>query len=331
MTKRMTTVFRHGQPITATRTGTHPERNPFRTGTMTTETNDVSVREPHHFCIRNDNDDVIATAFADDGFVVLDQALEPSLLEEWHQFGSRHFEECFRVLYENGHTRAPTHFHDNEYVLGHGAKHGFREIVMRSPGRYELSLLGMINNDDKASLPEIQSLLQPLETLLSKLLNNTDDTTSRLLADLKLCHLSLLSSAPGSTDQGWHADGGHVNIQKHLPCHCYNIFLPLQDIPLEMGPTEFRPGGHFLTRNLGPMMLAAKCRKTLRPPVWPALELGDLAIFDYRVLHRGRANKTSTTRDVLVLTYCEPWFEDILNFPKRSMMEPPTTTMGDSS
>jgi ectoine hydroxylase-related dioxygenase (phytanoyl-CoA dioxygenase family) len=41
------------------------------------------------------------------------------------------------------------------------------------------------------------------------------------------------------------------------------------------------------------MMLAA-CRKTLRRPVAP-IATGDVLIFDYRVLHRGLANKTMQT------------------------------------
>lgn len=69
------------------------------------------------------------------------------------------------------------------------------------------------------------------------------------------------------------------------------------------------------------MMLAAKCRRTLRAPVWPALKMGDALMFDYRVLHRGRANTTKDNRHFLVLTFCESWFEDILNFPRRSMLD----------
>ena len=319
---------------------------------------------PHHYSLQRQDEssnegieNEIATSFRKDGFVILDQILDQSQLEQWKEFACQYFKECFETLYQNGHTKAPTHCYcyvdDNnndhkrqEYVMGHGAKYGFREIVMRSPGRYELSLLDMIrmdddhNDDDKienicsSKLPgRYQSLIQPLQTLIPKLFlgaNDDDDENNnklRSLSDLKLCHLSLLTSTSGSIDQGWHADGGHANITKHLPCHVLNIFIPLQDVPTEMGPTEFRPGGHYLTRNLGPMMLAAKCRKTLKAPVSPPLRLGDVAIFDYRVLHRGRANTTQDYRDVLVLTYCEPWFEDILNFPKRTMKEPaPATT-----
>jgi ectoine hydroxylase-related dioxygenase (phytanoyl-CoA dioxygenase family) len=69
-------------------------------------------------------------------------------------------------------------------------------------------------------------------------------------------------------------------------------------------------------------MLIAKAKKTLRPPVTPALKRGDIVVFDYRILHRGRANQSLTrNRPILVLTFAKKWFVDVCNFPKRSMHE----------
>lgn len=214
-------------------------------------------------------------------------------------------------------------------------------------------------------MPDFEALLEPLRALLPLLLLGPGGTADAVVPStaktssaavscldgdggdagdsdsgsgvtpLKLCHLSLLVATPGTGDQTWHADGGHVRLDAHLPCHCFNVFIPLQDTPHCMGPTEFRPGTHYLTRNLAPMMLAAKCRKTLRSPIWPALKLGDAVLFDYRVLHRGRAYLcndgvggngppspppfATANRSYLVMTFCQPWFRDVLNFPKRSM------------
>ena len=64
--------------------------------------------------------------------------------------------------------------------------------------------------------------------------------------------------------------------------------------------------------------------------------MGDALIFDYRVLHRGRANMSDEEdeeeeecvvgkdhggrdRPVLVLTFARRWFVDVCNFPKRSI------------
>ena len=148
--------------------------------------------------------------------------------------------------------------------------------------------------------------------------------------DVTICNLSFVVSTPGAPAQAWHADGGHVDLQHHLPCHVLNVFLPLYDYSTswDWGPTELRPGSHYYTRNLAPLMLAAKCRQTLRPTVAPLLAQGNALIFDYRTLHRGLANTRSSlwqsdndknNRVLLVLTVAQPWFRDVLNFPKRSL------------
>lgn len=174
--------------------------------------------------------------------------------------------------------------------------------------------------------------------------------------DFYLCNLSLLISTPGSSTQPWHADGGHTSLKTHLPCHVFNVFIPLVDVPLSMGPTELRPGSHVYTRDLARMMLIAKVKKELRGTVVPELRRGDALVFDYRILHRGRANlsdkndgdedgdggegeegsqddgdgdedgtsnkskmKRGKDRPVLVLTFARRWFVDVCNFPKRSI------------
>ena len=309
-------------------------------------------------------EEIIAEAFARDGFFVLRQCFDKNVLLPFRDFANAYFDKCFQDLFENGHIEVPSYRYREilsnvsnntekdtdalnkqfrpRYTLQKGVKHGFREIVMRSPGRYEVSLQYFDQNDTETMFhtyqldENIPLLVEPLKSLLPRLVGpNYND-----YEDLKLCGLSLLIATPGSSDQSWHADGCHVNLSKHLPCHVFNIFFPLQDTPHILGPTEIRPASQFLTRNLGPMMLAAKCRKTLRRPVWPELAFGDAIVLDYRVLHRGRANvsgdsagtseittKTNNNefklmnRNYLVLCYSEPWFHDIINFPKRSMYD----------
>ncbi|VEU38793.1 unnamed protein product [Pseudo-nitzschia multistriata] len=307
--------------------------------------------------VRERQEQTIAEAFANDGFFVLRQSLDSDALLPFRDFADSYFERCFRDLYDHGHISTPSHRYRETlpggqgvrdevtdtsrnqgnfvYTLQKGVSNGFREIVMRSPGRYELSLLQFLreHNEDKNSNEEI-SIVHRLDENLQRLVEPMKSLLPRLVGpgytrydELKLCHLSLLIATHGSSDQSWHADGGHASVSEHLPCHVFNVFFPLQDTPRELGPTELRPSSQFLTRNLGPMMLAARCRKTLRPPVWPELALGDAIFLDYRVLHRGRANRSggrfpAGNRNYLVLTYSEPWFEDVLNFPKRSLYGP---------
>lgn len=274
----------------------------------------TEIPPPQQQFVSADNE-IIPDIFSRDGFVCLSQAVSDESLDEWRDFSDTYFRECFETLHDRGYTAFPEHCRSTqdgsvEYALKCGAKNGFREIVMRSPGRYELSLLHCLER------PSLDTILEVLDPVVSPLLQE------KSLGNVQLCHVSLLVATPGATDQSWHADGGHVSLSEHLPCHALNVFIPLVDVPLELGPTELRPGSHYLTRNLAPMMLLAKAKKTLRPPVVPRLRKSDVLAFDYRMLHRGRANQhPHLNRPVLVLTFAKEWYVDVCNFPKRSMYE----------
>jgi ectoine hydroxylase-related dioxygenase (phytanoyl-CoA dioxygenase family) len=60
--------------------------------------------------------------------------------------------------------------------------------------------------------------------------------------DATVINQSAIINMPGADAQAWHVDGAHVSTSKHLPCHVLNVFVPLVDMQLELGPTEFRPG-----------------------------------------------------------------------------------------
>ena len=276
--------------------------------------------------VANDNEQdgemQLRDKFLNDGFVCLRQALPTDSLNDWQAIFSELWSFLFRKLFDHGHIPFPTDsylsdINEKKYTLGLGVKNGFREVVMRSPGRYELSLLNHDWFKERGGFDLLEQLKSQLDSVIPALLGKSTWN------DVSIANLSFVVSTPGASIQGWHADGGHVSLEQHKPCHCFNVFIPLQDMPsMDWGPTELRPGSHYYTRNLAKMLLAAKCRKELRPTQAPLLQLGDILAFDYRILHRGLANATKDqNRAVLVLTVCEPWFEDRLNFPKKSFYE----------
>ena len=237
--------------------------------------------------------------------------------------------ECWKVLHKNGYISVPHEKCQGDYSMKRGVKHGFREIVMRHPGRYEVAyftsyLDESLQYDLSCVIKSIQYIFEPI---ISHIFYEED---------FYLCNLSVVTATTGAVEQQWHCDGGHVNENPnrtdqskgssskgdifHLPCHCLNIFLPLVDLNENNGPTEIRPGSHKLTRNLAAQMLIAKARKTLRKPIAPKLDVGDALLFDYRVLHRGLVN-LSDDRPILVLTYAKCWFKDSVNFPTRSIFD----------
>jgi Phytanoyl-CoA dioxygenase (PhyH) len=332
-----------------------------------------------------------AELFAQDGYLYLPQVLARTHVKSWaDRFASNgFFQTIFDNLYQRGHVSMPTHCtvaapaaattndatctspnESNEsvvtYALGRGIKHGFREIVMRSPGRYEISLHDDSSRDEivrilSESLPWIPSLLSGDEQHR----NDEDDDDTEMSScsspprhkhcpthyppldweTVSIVNVSLVVSTPGAPAQAWHADGSHVDLDTHWPCHCLNIFVPLTDVTEINGPTQLRPGSHWYTRRLAPLWLAAKARRTLRPCVAPTLTLGDCLVFDYRLLHRGLANATTTTpldtepniqacsinRTILVVAIAQPWFKDVVNFPQKSLYDDATNAPSDNA
>ena len=81
---------------------------------------------------------------------------------------------------------------------------------------------------------------------------------------------------------------------------------------LRTGPTEFWPRSH-----LAPNAQFAHLMPSLGLEASP----GDVIIFDFRVIHRGMANKSPRWRPMLYATCSRPWFSDDFNFPSKSLFE----------
>ena len=206
-----------------------------------------------------------------------------------------HFEECLSVLEAAGKP------------LGVGLKEGYEEIVQRNEGRFE-----MAHGMDKG-------------IFASDVVRNNafalDLARQAIGPEAALYQVSLIMSLPGAKEQAWHADGGHVSMSEHLAPHVVNVFIPLVDVTRASGPTEFRPESHYYTRDLARMMLLAKVKKKIKPVEAPLLNAGGAVAFDNRVLHRGKANVGETRRPFLCLVFSQPWFKDIVNWPKRSIFK----------
>ena len=102
------------------------------------------------------------------------------------------------------------------------------------------------------------------------------------------------------TPLGWHRDGPHL-YDMHLPPHALNVMVPLCECDEELGPTEFSPGTHVHGA-------ADDFESTVHFCEGGAtMAAGSATLFDYRLLHRGKANHTRQQRPLLYLTYGKPW------------------------
>ena len=109
--------------------------------------------------------------------------------------------------------------------------------------------------------------------------------------------------------QVYHQDGVHLNKKHQKPCHAINVFVPLVDLTLRNGPTEFCIGTHYLGfEDYNKGLVDIPC------PV-----MGTPVIFDYRLGHRGLGNNSSAPRPIVYLTYTKASkeFRDAVNFSSK--------------
>ena len=109
--------------------------------------------------------------------------------------------------------------------------------------------------------------------------------------------------------QAWHMDGEHLDDLIQLPCHCLTVFVPLVDLGDHNGATEFSLGSHLHDEGEITGERIIQCTA------------GSAILFDYRLLHRGTANRTTTDRPILYFTYARGGFEDPVNYRHASQQK----------
>lgn len=129
--------------------------------------------------------------------------------------------------------------------------------------------------------------------------------------DVVLIHKGVFLSNPGADAQVYHQDGPHLTTQYQRSCHAINVFVPLVDLSLRNGPTEFVVGSHILDYD----------DYDKSKVVTPQVAAGTPIIFDYRLGHRGLANTSDTSRPVVYCTYAASSngkeFRDSVNFSRK--------------
>ncbi|CUG06256.1 ADP-ribosylation factor 3a, putative [Bodo saltans] len=91
--------------------------------------------------------------------------------------------------------------------------------------------------------------------------------------------------------------------------YAINCFVPLVDVTASNG-TEFYPESHLLP-DLHPQQSAP----SIKPhKIAPAIPVGHVLLFDYRVTHRGLPNKCGSDRPCAYITFSQRWYNDTYNF-----------------
>eukprot|EP00562_Extubocellulus_spinifer_P008804 CAMPEP_0178494256 /NCGR_PEP_ID=MMETSP0696-20121128/12921_1 /TAXON_ID=265572 /ORGANISM="Extubocellulus spinifer, Strain CCMP396" /LENGTH=816 /DNA_ID=CAMNT_0020122329 /DNA_START=291 /DNA_END=2741 /DNA_ORIENTATION=+ len=173
---------------------------------------------------------------------------------------------------------------------------GFDVLRERGRGRYDMEL-------PVFDTPKFDFLTDPSKAawlpVVRKILGD----------DAVLVHKGAFLSLPGSDTQIYHQDGVHLNNKIQKACYAVNVFIPLVDLDMSNGPTEFCLGTHYL----GYEHYAKDMCHT------PTPKAGTPIIFDYRLGHRGLGNTSSESRPIVYLTYtpASKKFTDSVNFSRK--------------
>ena len=198
--------------------------------------------------------------------------------------------------------------------IGIGSRNGYRELVQRSPGRFDVPM----HEQDLAPIWGVRGSAAPDVPWLGLV-------RAVLGPEARPSFCGVVFSRPGSPAQQWHIDSPHEAAEVR-PAHAVNVLLALADIPIAAGPTEVARGTHLLTNHLKrpwldrdnllyqseteitPAILRqnGQAEDAATEPAAQAMAAGDCLIFDDRILHRGLANASQQERWVAYFSYLRP-------------------------
>mmetsp|Transcript_23724 Transcript_23724/g.58152 ORF Transcript_23724/g.58152 Transcript_23724/m.58152 type:complete len:490 (-) Transcript_23724:1372-2841(-) len=134
--------------------------------------------------------------------------------------------------------------------------------------------------------------------------------------DIRVSQVGGIVSFPGAADQSIHADCSHLfEIFDCHPAHYINIFTPGVPFHEKVGGTAFFHGSHDLKFTAEHCGSSDDYSNVFPYLVRPSLTLGDVVLFDCRILHFGLANTSESAERVLLYSNTtQAWFTDPKNW-----------------
>eukprot|EP00930_Biecheleria_cincta_P039847 TRINITY_DN27349_c0_g1_i1.p1 TRINITY_DN27349_c0_g1~~TRINITY_DN27349_c0_g1_i1.p1 ORF type:complete len:736 (-),score=116.25 TRINITY_DN27349_c0_g1_i1:466-2673(-) len=239
---------------------------------------------PWAICARaTDNESQAAASIQTYGFVILKDLLSREALEQIRAPFVTQMEHVISQLSEKG------------IHIDVGSQAGFHEVVLRSPGRWDVPC------DFDAVPAEVRARFE-------------DVCANVLGSDMSRAFAGIVRADPGCPAQLWHADSPHQSAE-HAPANLLNVLVAIADVKLEDGPTDLIPASHTHTNHLRPNVTFGEELLYQTPgnspsligsseaPVSAEMTAGSALIFDDRILHRGGFNNSARVRDVAFFSY----------------------------
>lgn len=129
------------------------------------------------------------------------------------------------------------------------------------------------------------------------------------VSGVRIYHDQALFKEPGGGFTPWHADQYYWPLTSD---HTITAWIPMQPVPLEMGPLEFSAGSQRipLGRNLkisddSEAYISKALRINDFPHIIEPFELGEVSFHSGWVFHRAGANQTDQMRQVMTVIYMD--------------------------
>ncbi len=131
---------------------------------------------------------------------------------------------------------------------------------------------------------------------------------------------------PGSEMQHFHKDHGPLFVEAgglnaFLPPYCLRVHLPMIDLDEACGTTALWAGSHREKNNAETKKLGDAVGDGVEGAFMPYPKAGDCYLMDFRLSHRGTANKSDRARTVLYILFSRRWFKDHKNFDRQSRLD----------
>ena len=143
---------------------------------------------------------------------------------------------------------------------------------------------------------------------------------SLLGRDFLIDNATVVVALPGAKNQNLHRDHhelfpGAGESGEGLNPYAITVSIPLVDLTPETGSTKLYPGSHRIKTGV-----EGEPRELGGAEI-PYVAKGGCYLMDYRLWHRGTANRLAQPRPILYLVYSRPWFTDMLNFAEMPRLQ----------
>lgn len=131
---------------------------------------------------------------------------------------------------------------------------------------------------------------------------------------------------PGSEMQHYHRDHPWLfqeagGLNAFLPPFALHVVIPLVDLTEDTGTTALWEGSHRSKSTAEESKYSKAQIDRLEGAAMPYPSMGDCYFMDFRLRHRGTANRSNIARPILYLVYSRGWFDDERNY-REGLQEP---------